>query len=92
MRLPTMLTGTIGRPLSIASRKMPGLNGRIRPSVVRDASGKTISDAPSPIRRFIFLKIDAPGFLRSTSRCPLRERCQPMNGTYPSVALAMIRS
>ena len=36
--------------------------------------------------------MSAPGFRRSTSRCPARCRCHPMNGILPSEAFATIRN
>ena len=63
------------------------------PSVVRDPSGNTISDAPERAIRCIRLKIAGAGFVAvRPARGRRARRCQPMNGTHPSAAFAMIRS
>ena len=74
-------TGTIGRPASIASRNVPPLNRADRAVDAARAFGKDDQRhaarspaAPSSSR------CRPPGFFRSTSRCPVRRRCQPRNG------------
>jgi hypothetical protein len=67
-RLRAMLTGTMGRPDSIATRNMPPLKRPTRPSALRVPSGKTINDLAPLTRRAIFFTIPGPGFLRSTRR------------------------
>ena len=91
-RLPAMLIGTIGMPESSAKTNEPPLNRATSPSTLRVPSGKTISEWRSPASFAIFLTIPAPGFCRSTSKCPARWRCQPRNGIRPSDSFATMRS
>ena len=49
------------------------------PSIVRDASGNTISEASARAMRCMRLKIPAPGFDRFTSRWPLRISLRRIN-------------
>ena len=91
-RLPATLTGTTGSPASIATTNGPFLNRPTLPSTLLVPSGNTINECDAPTSRFIFSTMSAPGFLRLTSRWPVRCRCQPRNGNEPSDALATMRS
>ena len=66
-RLPSIATGTIGRPASIASRKMPPLKRATRPSRLRVPSGKTMSECEARMSAFTLRKTVDPGFCRCTS-------------------------
>ena len=51
-----------------------------------------MSEAPDRAIRCIRLKIAGAGILAIHQHVSAPCRCQPMNGTYPSAAFAMIRS
>ena len=63
------------------------MNRATAPSTLRVPSGNTMSERAPPTSRAIFFTMPAPGFLRSTSRWPVRCRCQPRNGKLPERGL-----
>ena len=70
-RVPITATGTIGRPASMASRKLPALNRATWPSGLRVPSAKMMSDSPSDTSARQRLRMPArSGCFRSTNRWP----------------------
>ena len=81
-----------GPPRSPAG-SCPPLKRPTRPSALRVPSGNTMSDRPFDDQPAPAARMPArSGCRRSTSRWPVRRRCQPRNGNGPSDSLAMIRS
>ena len=85
-RLPTIDSGTIGRPACTAGSRLPPLNGADAAVAAAGALGKDDQRQAARGER-VAPSAKTPrgsGRLRSTSMCPVRRRCQPRNGKRPS--------